>query len=71
MKKTELLAEFQALTIREARFRTIAECSPVRLWVTGGTGKSQFFHQKWLTFIGLTGKPTPAVLALKILETER
>lgn len=59
MKKTELIEEYQALAIREASFRTIAEFSPVMLWMADGTGKSQFFNQKWLKFIGLTGKTDP------------
>ncbi|AEG00776.1 sensor domain-containing diguanylate cyclase [Methylomonas methanica] len=59
MKKSELLEEYQSLAIREANFRTIAEFSPVMLWMTDGTGKSQFFNRKWLKFIGLTGKTDP------------
>ena len=55
-KKTELLAEYQALAVDEARFRIIAEMAPVMLWMTDATGKSQFFNQKWLRFTGFTAQ---------------
>ena len=55
LKKTELLKEYQALATSEAKFRTIAEFSPVMLWMTDDTGKSQFFNQKWMKFTGFIG----------------
>lgn len=55
-KKIELLAEYQALAVNEARFRIIAEMAPVMLWMTDATGKSQFYNQKWLRFTGFTGQ---------------
>jgi diguanylate cyclase (GGDEF)-like protein/PAS domain S-box-containing protein len=59
LTKTELLKEYQALAAREAHFRTIAEFSPVMLWMTDGKGKSQFFNQKWMKFTGFSGSSDP------------
>jgi len=55
LKKSELLQEYLDLATCEAKFRTIAELSPVMLWMTDCSGKSQFFNQKWLKFTGFIG----------------
>lgn len=70
MKKTELLAEYHALAAREANFRTIAEFAPVMLWMTDGAGKSQYFNQQWLKFIGLTGQADPGSAWLEALHPD-
>lgn len=52
LNKKQLLVEYQQLIQREKFFHTIADLAPVMLWMTNGIGKSQFFNQKWLKFIG-------------------
>ncbi len=70
LNKAELLQAYQALAAREANFRTIAECSPVMLWMTDGTGKSQFFNQKWLKFTGFSGEGDPGNVWFDALHPE-
>ncbi len=36
----------------EARFRTIADCAPVPMWVTGADGRRDFVNQAYLDFFG-------------------
>lgn len=68
LRKSELLMEYQSLAEREANFRTIAEFSPVMLWMTDGAGKSQFFNQKWLKFTGFTGESDPGSVWFEALH---
>ena len=42
----------QALRESEERFRTMADTSPVMLWLSGADGLRNFFNQPWLTFTG-------------------
>ncbi|MFB2922072.1 PAS domain-containing sensor histidine kinase [Aerosakkonema funiforme] len=41
-----------ALRESEERFRTMADCAAVLLWVSGTDGLRTFFNQAWLTFVG-------------------
>ena len=59
LNKPELFQEYQLLAARESNFRTIAEYSPVMLWMTDSAGKSQFFNQKWLRFTGVVDANDP------------
>lgn len=45
------LAE-QALRESEERFRTMADTTPVMLWLSGPEGLRHFFNQTWLAFTG-------------------
>lgn len=36
----------------EIRFRTMADCAPVLLWMAGCDGRCDFFNQTWLNFRG-------------------
>ncbi|HKU39014.1 MAG TPA: PAS domain S-box protein, partial [Polyangiales bacterium] len=36
----------------EQRFRTMADCAPVLLWMAGTDARCDFFNQTWLTFRG-------------------
>jgi PAS domain S-box-containing protein len=36
----------------EQRFRTMADCAPVLLWMAGPDGRCDFFNQTWLNFRG-------------------
>jgi PAS domain S-box-containing protein len=36
----------------ESRFRTLADCAPVLLWMSGLDGLCDFFNQGWLKFTG-------------------
>jgi PAS domain S-box-containing protein len=38
----------------ESRFRTLADCAPVLLWMAGEDGLCDFFNQGWLKFTGRT-----------------
>lgn len=38
----------------EARFRTMADCAPVMLWMSGLDARCDFFNQTWLRFTGRT-----------------
>jgi PAS domain S-box-containing protein len=38
----------------ESRFRTLADCAPVLLWMSGEDGLCDFFNQGWLKFTGRT-----------------
>src|SRR5262249_34293823 len=38
----------------EARFRNMADCAPVLLWMAGSDKLCEFFNQGWLSFTGRT-----------------
>src|SRR5215469_1960174 len=38
----------------EERFRAMADCAPVMLWMSGRDKLCEFFNQGWLTFTGRT-----------------
>jgi PAS domain S-box-containing protein len=40
----------------ESRFRTLADCAPVLLWMSGEDGLCDFFNQGWLKFTGRTAQ---------------
>jgi PAS domain S-box-containing protein len=42
----------QALREKEERFRTMADTTPVMLWLAGDDGLYNFFNQSWLEFTG-------------------
>ncbi len=42
----------QALREKERRFRTMADTTPVMLWLSGPDGLYNFFNQSWLDFTG-------------------
>jgi PAS domain S-box-containing protein len=44
----------QALQESEFRFRLMADCAPVLIWVSGTDGFCTFFNQTWLHFTGRT-----------------
>lgn len=44
----------QALREKEERFRTMADTTPVMLWLSGEDGLCNFFNQSWLDFTGRT-----------------
>ena len=44
----------QALREKEERFRTMADTTPVMLWLSGADGLCNFFNQSWLDFTGRT-----------------
>ena len=44
----------QALHEEESRFRTMADSTPVMLWLSGEDGLCTFFNQSWLAFTGRT-----------------
>ncbi len=44
----------QALREKEERFRTMADTTPVMLWLSGVDGMRTFFNQSWLDFTGRT-----------------
>ena len=44
----------QALREKEERFRTMADSTPVMLWLSGRDGLCTFFNQSWLDFTGRT-----------------
>ncbi len=47
-----LAAERKRLVESEARFRTMADCAPVMLWMSGTDGLWHFFNQGWMDFSG-------------------
>lgn len=44
----------RALRDEEERFRTMADTTPVMLWLSGADGLRNFFNQSWLDFTGRT-----------------
>jgi PAS domain S-box-containing protein len=44
----------QALRDKEERFRTMADTTPVMLWLSEADGLCSFFNQSWLDFTGRT-----------------
>ncbi len=44
----------QALREKDGRFRTMADTTPVMLWLSGADGLCNFFNQSWLDFTGRT-----------------
>lgn len=38
----------------EKRFRTMADCAPVLLWMARPNGECEFFNERWLSFTGRT-----------------
>jgi PAS domain S-box-containing protein len=56
------------LATNEEGFRTIAEFSPVMLWMADATGKSQFLNKKYLQFIGANDDSNLAALWMDALH---
>jgi two-component system, sensor histidine kinase PdtaS len=50
----ELEAALRRAEETESRFRTLADCAPVLLWMSGEDGLCDFFNQGWLKFTGRT-----------------
>ena len=44
----------RSLREKEERFRTMADTTPVMLWLSGADGLCNFFNQSWLDFTGRT-----------------
>jgi PAS domain S-box-containing protein len=40
----------------EERFRTMADCTPSLMWVTGATGELEFINRAYRRFFGITGE---------------
>jgi len=63
-KSTGVVLVFRDITLRkqvehelrenERRFRTMADTTPVMLWLSGADGLYNFFNQSWLDFTGRT-----------------
>jgi PAS domain S-box-containing protein len=51
---TQRKLDEQALREKEDRFRTMADTTPVMLWLSGPGGLCTFFNQSWLDFTGRT-----------------
>ena len=49
---TELLQTERALRESEARFRDIADATPVLIWISDVDGKCTWFNSRWLAFTG-------------------
>src|SRR3954453_3054503 len=43
-----------ALQASERRFRTLADCAPVMMWVSGPDKRSTWVNRRWLEFVGHT-----------------
>lgn len=50
----EVEAALRLAAETESRFRTLADCAPVLLWMAGEDGLCDFFNQGWLQFTGRT-----------------
>jgi PAS domain S-box-containing protein len=48
----EVEAALRRAAETESRFRTLADCAPVLLWMAGEDGLCDFFNQGWLSFTG-------------------
>jgi PAS domain S-box-containing protein len=51
---TEQTKAAQVLQESENRFRTMADCAPVLLWMSGNDGLCTWFNKPWLDFTGRT-----------------
>lgn len=51
---TERREAQRELEERDARFRIMADCAPVMLWMSGTDSECFFFNQGWLAFTGRT-----------------
>lgn len=51
---TERQAAQKALRESEERFRSMADCSPSMMWVTGATGEVEFINRPYRTFCGVS-----------------
>ena len=54
MAAAKLEAALRHAEETESRFRTLADCAPVLLWMSGEDGLCDFFNQGWLKFTGRT-----------------
>jgi PAS domain S-box-containing protein len=54
MAADELFANEEALRERERRFRTMANGTPVMLWVTDSAGKIEYINRAYCDFFGVT-----------------
>ena len=52
LQDSVLPALIDQLRESESRFRTMADCAPVLLWMAGPDGRCDFFNQTWLNFRG-------------------
>ena len=53
-KESELESTVEALSISEARFRTLTEGLPQMTWVTDAHGHTQYLSRQWSDFTGLS-----------------
>lgn len=51
---TEWLAAQDALRLSEERFRRMADCAPVMIWISGTDKLCTWFNRPWLLFTGRT-----------------
>jgi hypothetical protein len=63
---TEEVLTQRRLSETQARFQSMADTSPVMLWMTCENGQSNFFNQTWLKF---TGRPVELEFGLGWMES--
>ena len=58
------------LRLSESRYRTLANAVPQLMWIDDATGKTEFFNQRWQTYVGQPDLSLDHALGTELMHAE-